>query len=102
MLIQFSAKKCIVKSGGSTPRFSKVGGQDTPDPPVGDAPGNTQMGAANECLTTKREAEDDHLLSEQVPHTILMSFFSIGIRSIKIFDNEQSNQVFGLALIGVV
>ena len=39
MLIQFSAKKCIVKSGGvDPPGFQKWGGQDTPDPPVGDAP----------------------------------------------------------------
>ena len=42
MLMQFSAKKkddWIVKSAGvDPPGFKKWGGQDPPDPPVGDAP----------------------------------------------------------------
>ena len=42
MLILFSAKKkadCIMKSAGvEPPGFQKWGGQDPPDPPVGDAP----------------------------------------------------------------
>ena len=39
MLIQFSAKKMHRKKWGvDPPGFQKWGGQDTPDPPVGDAP----------------------------------------------------------------
>ena len=44
MLIQFGTNKkvdCIVKSAGvDPPGFQKWGGQDPPDPPVGDAPGS--------------------------------------------------------------